>query len=482
MRITDGPLRWARTDPTHPALEQGERRLTYGELDAWVGRVAGAVRAAAAPAEGAYIGVDCRGAFAFYPAFLGIVEAGGVAVPLSEAWTESERGAALAACDARFTLDTSEWDGLGTASTPAPPRSPEPPRGPRRSSAPFYVGLTSGSAGAPKGVLRSHDAWLKSFLAMSLEFGIGRRHAVLVPGSPYFSFSLIAGLHTLFVGGLLALPNEPGPAGVVRALARPRLDRPLALYVLPSVLADVTRLAGRRGQAFPGVETIITAGEKLQSAARDDAALTFPRARLYEYYGASELGYVTLLRPDEYDAHRGSVGRPFLGADVAVLDEHGAPMPAGEIGLLCARTEYGFTRYVGPGAGHGVDYHGWQTAGDLAWQDADGFVYLAGRRDNMLVIRGENVYPEAVERILEAMPGVRRAAVVAAGPPDRLRLAAVVEAGPGALTPRSVLAYARSHLSGQKLPRRVIVVDRLPTTPTGKLDRQAATRLVAPHP
>src|SRR5690606_28163093 len=124
------------------------------------------------------------------------------------------------------------------------------------------------------------------------------------------------------------------------------------------------------------------------------------------------LGFVTVLRPEDAAAHPGSVGRAFPGTEVTVLDERGEAVPAGEVGRLCARTPYGGLRYLGGGdLDVALDHHGWRTVGDLARQDTAGFVTLAGRRDRMVVIRGENVYPEETERALASMPGVARAAV-----------------------------------------------------------------------
>jgi acyl-CoA synthetase (AMP-forming)/AMP-acid ligase II len=188
---------------------------------------------------------------------------------------------------------------------------------------------------------------------------------------------------------------------------------------------------------------------------------------------------VTVLRPEDQAARPDSVGRPFLGSRVAVLDEAGRPVPPGEVGLLCARTEYGFAGYYGqPELDAAVEHHGWRTAGDLARQDPEGYVYLVGRRDNMVVIRGENVYPEEVEQVLRGIPGVANAAVVpepADAPTHLVALVRVQGAPPDA---GDVLRACRQVLAPRKVPRRVIFVEELPTTPAGKVARGRLTDLL----
>ena len=470
MRVTDGPLHWAARAPERVAIRRGAETLTYGELAARVHAVARGLRARTGGARRPVALLLADGP-EFLVAFLGAVQAGGIAAPLSPAWSAAERERALDLCRPAALVTDGRAAGLGPGWADLAALAGEP-GGPvdldAASSDLFYLGFTSGSTGAPKAVARSHRAWVLSFLAMSLEFGIGPGERVIVPGSLFFSFSLIAALHALAVGGTVVLPARDGVRGLLAALA----EEEGTLYALPSLLAEAAALAERRGRRFPGVRRIICAGEKLRPETRRVAARAFPGAALYEYYGASELGYVTVLRPEDYAARPDSVGRPFVGSRVAVLDGAGRPVPPGAVGLLCARTEYGFAGYYGqPELDATVEHHGWRTAGDLARQDAEGFVYLVGRRDNMAVIRGENVYPEEVEAVLAGVPGVVRAAAVPLPPGAPTHLVAVLQVQGPPPDPQAVLAACRRALAPRKVPRRVVVLEELPLTAAGKLDR-----------
>ncbi len=469
MLITDGLFRNARVRPDTIALRRGERSLTYGETAARVREVAGGVNALAGAGEPRLVGLLIEDPFDFMLAMLGIVAAGHVAVPFSTDWAAAELQAAIElTAPAAILADRDCPAGVRLA---ALPRGAAGRRTPAAGDA-FYVGFTSGSSGRPKGAIRSHRAWTESFHLMTLEFGVGPGDTAVVPGSLFFSFALNAAVHAVFTGATAVFPAEPGTRGLLHAL-----DGNATLYALPSVLADLARLATGRGNRAPALRRIVTAGERLDPAVAAGIREVFPGAALFQYYGASELGYVTILRPEDFAAHAGSIGRAALGVEVAVLDEQGAPAPRGEIGVLCVRTPFGFSGYLGdPRGPDAIDHFGWRTVGDLGRLDADGYVYLAGRRDNMVVLRGQNVYPEVVEAVLRAAPGVRQAVAVPEPPGRPRHLVAIVELA-NEVPPAAILAHAKAALSGPRIPRRVVIVEALPRNAAGKVDRAAAAAL-----
>jgi long-chain acyl-CoA synthetase len=339
------------------------------------------------------------------------------------------------------------------------------------SDAPFYVGFSSGSTGQPKAIVRRHGAWLSSFLAMSIEFGLRPETAIAAPGSLFFSFSLIAALHALTIGATLIVPGRDA-SGPTETL----VPGPHTAYLLPSLLAGAVRRAGRRGERFTGIRQIICAGETLSAGTRAEAAAIFPRATIREYYGASELGFVTVIDDAEAAARPGSVGRAFLGAEIAILDDRGLPLRPGEVGRIGARTSYGFAGYAGDPLGAArIAPFGWPSVGDLGWRDADGYLYLAGRADRMVVIRGENVFPEQAERVLLAHPAVADAAVI----PDREErprglVAYVVRRE--AVAARELIGACTRQLPTRAVPQRIVFRDAFPQTATGKVDRAALAR------
>ncbi|MEX2598634.1 MAG: AMP-binding protein [Dehalococcoidia bacterium] len=481
MLVTSGIDLWSQREPDRPAIVCGEQVVTYGQLAARTDGIANGLAARLGPDDPRPVGLLVQDPGDFLTAFLAIVKTGRAAMPLSPQWRPAEFARALATCPAALVIGEAPHAAgaapscvalqeLEASNTARPGAVIQP-------DMPFYIGFTSGSTGAPRALVRDHQSWVASFDGMTEEFGIGSGEPVLVPGSPFFSFSLIAALHALYIGATVVLPSAAGVPGVLAMLR----ERPGNMYALPSLLERTLHLAASRGQTFPRLQRIICAGERLAPEVKCQVPQVFPDAGLYEYYGASEFGFATLLRPDEHEARPDSVGRPFSGCEIAVLDlDHdGKRLTQGKIGVLHVKNAYGPVSAYGeseeplPPAGQ------WRTAGDLARQDADGYVYLVGRRDNMVVIKGENVYPEEAEAVLTSAPGVVRAVAVPWPEEQPTHLVALVETNGGGVGTETLTHYCREHLSQRKSPQRVVLVDRLPTTATGKVDRVAARALLA---
>jgi fatty-acyl-CoA synthase len=201
--------------------------------------------------------------------------------------------------------------------------------------------------------------------------------------------------------------------------------------------------------------------------ARKDTKLAilglFPNGKLFELYGSTEAGWVTILRPDEQINHLGSVGREWAGSGaIKLLNADGDEVPDGEVGELFSRTAYVFAGYWKNPEKTAQSFHGpWCSVGDLARRDEKGFIHLVDRKSNMIISGGENIYPSEVEAVLAAHPAVQDVAVV--GMPDakwgESVLAAVV-ARPGQhLTPADLQAWCRARIAGFKRPKAYALLD-----------------------
>jgi acyl-CoA synthetase (AMP-forming)/AMP-acid ligase II len=204
----------------------------------------------------------------------------------------------------------------------------------------------------------------------------------------------------------------------------------------------------------------------------------FANAGLFELYGSSEAGWVTMLHPEEQLAKLGTVGRECVGtAPVKLLDEARREVPDGEVGELFSCTPYTFDRYWKDPDKTAEAFHGaWCSVGDMARRDPDGYIVLVDRKSNMIISGGENIYPAEVEAVLARHPAVRDVAVV--GLPDPLwgeRVHAVLVLEPGAtIDEREFLEWARPQLAGYKRPRSVSVLpdSEMPRTATGKIQHR----------
>ena len=194
---------------------------------------------------------------------------------------------------------------------------------------------------------------------------------------------------------------------------------------------------------------------------------------LYEFYGSTELGINTVLRPEDVLRKPGSCGRAAPGVELAILDDDGRPVPPGMPGELFVRRYDGvFDEYWKNAEATRQAARGeWLTVGDVAWMDDEGFVYICDRKRDMVISGGVNIYPAEIEDVLHRHPAVLDAAVF--GIPDAEwgeRVHAAVQPRPGApVTADEILAFARARLADYKVPRTVSFHDDFPRDPAGKL-------------
>jgi acyl-CoA synthetase (AMP-forming)/AMP-acid ligase II len=201
----------------------------------------------------------------------------------------------------------------------------------------------------------------------------------------------------------------------------------------------------------------------------------FRNGRLYELYGSTEAGWVTLLRPDEQIEQLGSVGREWAGSGaIRLLDAQGREVPDGEVGELYSRTPYVFDGYWKNPEKSAEAFSGdWCSVGDMARRGPGGYITLVDRKSNMIITGGENVYPSEVEGVLGAHPKVKDVAVVGV-PHDKWGeavLAAIVLHDSAQADEAEILDWCRGRIAGYKRPQSVrFVADaQMPRTATGKI-------------
>lgn len=337
-----------------------------------------------------------------------------------------------------------------------------------REAAAESVVYTSGTTGKPKGAVRDLAAAGIVELARILErlpMRAGDRHLVVAP--LYHSAAQALTMMQLGLGGTIVVRPRFEAADAVTAIADEAID---SCFMVPTMIRGLVDHL----EAHPSAERLRTLRYVLSGAARFDDALrrravaALRPTTLFDFYGATEMGWVTLIDGGEMLARPGSVGRPLGGQQIRVVDEAGAPLPCEATGVVQVRNRQAMVGYLNHA---GADGAGWQTVEDLGRLDADGYLYLQGRARDMVISGGVNLYPAEIELALGDHPDVVEIAVV--GLPDEQwgeRLAAaVVWSDEAEFDPDALEAYARERLSGPKIPRSWHRVDALPRNPTGKI-------------
>ena len=338
---------------------------------------------------------------------------------------------------------------------------------------PFLIGLTSGTTSVPKAFTRSRRSWQLSFDASIEFFGLTQRDKTLAPGPLAASLNLYALSECLYAGSEFHTLESFDVGDVHTAITHDGITR---LVLVPTML----RLLSERGLAgcvdASGITSIICAGSKLDARTLEAARRWAPRATIFEYYGASELSFVSgagLRSGAPLDAGGTGIGKPFPGVDVRILDDDGTQLPDGTDGNICVRSGMVSNGYLWGDDGRALrSFDGWFTVGDQGYL-RDGELHILGRRSDMIITAGKNVYPHEVELALASVPGV--AAAVASGMTDDVRgqrVVAGVVPSHGGITATQLKAGLDDVLPRDKRPLQYFALTELPVTDRGKVSRQ----------
>ena len=477
----------AELSPDAVALEEvaSGRTVTYADLDAAAARAA-ALMASKGVGEGDRVAILCRNRIAFFELLFGCAKLGAVLVPLNWRMPAAELDGLIAdAGPALLFHDEGDGAVVERLSTPPPAIGLDrdypalaatlpPHRGRSRwqAGATWYLLYTSGTTGRPKGVVYVYRMALANYVNIGTCIDI-RSTDTTVSFLPNFHTAGINlhALPTLLAGGRVLLLEAFDADALVGLLEQERVDTMFAVPTVYQALLDHPRFAGA---PLASVRHWGCGGAPLP-----DSLVERYRAlgvRVCNGMGMTETGPTAFL-VDPADAwdRIGSVGKPQLLCSARIVDASGREVADREVGEL---------QFSGPGVTPGYwrneeatrtafTVDGWLRSGDLARRDADGFYYIVGRRKEMFISGGENVYPAEVENVLAAHPAVLDAAVMGAPDPKWGEVGrAFVQLARGHRPDGAELTdFCRQRLAPYKVPRDFRFVDEFPRTSAGKIQK-----------
>jgi long-chain acyl-CoA synthetase len=340
---------------------------------------------------------------------------------------------------------------------------------------------TSGTTGRPKGVHNGlfplGGPWRKVERLLSyagVALGVPADGTVLLTGPWHHSAQLFFSLLPLLRGARLVMTERFDATATLALIDRERVTE---THLVPTQFVRLLRLPGAVRDAFSGASLrLVWHGAAPCPAGVKRRMIEWWGPRLTEYYAATEGGVVTQIDSEQWLRRPGSVGRAVPPNEVLVVDDAGRPVPPGVVGRVFVRrrADRDFRYHNAPAKTEAAHLEpGVFTYGERGHLDEHGYLYLAGRSDDMILSGGVNVYPAEVEEVLLSHPRVRDAAVL--GLPDDEwgeRVVAVVEMAPDAGDPTAELdRHCRRSLAGFKVPRSYRLVSEIPREPTGKLAR-----------
>ncbi len=346
-------------------------------------------------------------------------------------------------------------------------------------ASPFALVYTSGTMGKPKGVELSHRNLLATAAATAERLGLGAEDRVVGLTALFHVFGLVPGLlSTLLTGGAVILHDERDAAAALNAVER---HAATVHYGVPATF--VTELAQMevRPRDLSSLRLCVVAGAPVSDELLQRVERGFGVPAVSAYSLTENASVVAVCAPDAPpEARRFTVGPPLEGTEVRITDEAGVVLPVesvGEIGIRGPGVMLGYHRQPGDTA-VAFDSDGFFRTGDLGLVDEAGQVHLVGRRKDVIIRSGFNVYPREVESRIEAHPAVQEVAVV--GIPDPLLgeavCACVVPVEGALVTGREIVEWCRETLAEDKLPDVVRFLETLPRTETGQIRRAELAR------
>jgi len=340
----------------------------------------------------------------------------------------------------------------------------------------WNIMYTSGTTGKPKGVIRTHEGNVAQYVLNGINMGLKPTDCVMLVmpmchiNSIYYSFTYTYVSAKVFVYNMISFD----PVDLLKTIEKEKITFTSLVpthYIMMLALPDEIK----RKIDVSSIRQLLISS----APARKDTKLAimdyFKNAELWEAYGSTEAGLVTLLRPEEQFKKLGSIGREIWGTDrIKIMDENGKELPRGEVGELYARTPHIFKGYwKDPERTKSVFQGEWFSAGDMAYQDEDGYFVLVDRKANMIITGGENVFPSEVENLLGAHPAIKYVAVI--GIPHEKwgeAVKAIVTLHQGkSVTDKELIELCKGKIASYKIPKSIDIIkdEEMPMTPTGKI-------------
>lgn len=351
---------------------------------------------------------------------------------------------------------------------------------------PWIILYTSGTTGKPKGVVRSHESYIAFFLINAVDFGFNEHDVCLNIMPLYHVNSTFYTFLFLYLGGTAYIhPARHFKAEeILEIIEKEKITYISLIPTHYSLILNASDEAKKRN--VKSIRKLLCSSAPVTKGMKKAIMKFFPGVELYEAYGSTEAGLVTVLKPEDQLRKLGSIGYEAVGTDfVKLLDEEGNEVAVGQIGELYSRGPMLFDEYYKLPEKTSSSFRGeWFSAGDLAKRDEDGFFYIIDRKDNMIITGGEHVYPSEVQEIVCSHPDVFDCAVIGL-PHDKWGeqvVAVVVSRKNTKLDEKKVREYCEDKMSGYKRPKMVIFIkdEEMPRTPTGKiLHRKLRERYVS---
>ena len=497
MLMGDGLRRNAWKFPVKIAAKDKYRTITYGELNRRVNQLArGLLALGVRKGDGVALSVDNR--VEHLEIIFATAKIGALAIPLDVKWKALELASVLEALEPRFLIlqedCAAEFEKAkalkNLSSIKTVPlsadltyaglldgQSVEEPDVHVEEDDPFAVMLTSGTTGFPKGCLTTQRTFVFHCINNAIEKGLGAHDTAILSSPIYFNAGRSFTLGIIYFGGTMILHERFDAEEVLKTIEREKVT-----YVgaVPTMCERMLHVLESTKYDTSSLRCLAITGGKVHPAVLD-ALKTNLTPNVYRTYASTDSGQMAISKPNDMGRKPNAAGRPVWCVDLRIVGDDNQPVKVGEVGeIICQSPLATHGYYKNPEATNASFRNGWFYTGDLGYFDEEGFLFVAGRKKDMVKSGGISVYPLEIESVLYSHPAVLEAAVI--GVPDPAwgeAVKAVVVKKPDAAVDReSLLAFCKERLSAYKVPKSVEFRESLPHTEVGKVNKVKLKEMV----
>ncbi len=333
------------------------------------------------------------------------------------------------------------------------------------------IPYTSGTESRPKGAMLSHRALMSQYHSCIFD-GRYDTYDVSLHALPLFH---CAQLHCflmpyLYVGATNVIMHKADPVEMIRNIEKYQITH---MFAPPTVWIGILNHPDFKKHNLRSLKKAAYGASIMPVEIIKQLCVAFRGLELWNYYGQTEMGPVaTILKPEDQLLKPGSAGKPVLNVETRIMDDEGRFVPLGTVGEIVHRSGHVMSGYLDdPEKTAEAFAYGWFHSGDLGRFDEDGYLYVVDRKKDMIKTGGENVASREVEEVLSQFEGVEEAAVIGLPDPKWIEIvtAVIVPKQGASFTEKDVIAHCKERLAGFKCPKRVVITDRLPKNPSGKI-------------
>jgi acyl-CoA synthetase (AMP-forming)/AMP-acid ligase II len=493
----DGLRRSAGKFPLKIAAKDRYRQISYGELNARVNQLARGLLALGLR-KGDAVAISVGNRIEHLEIIFAAAKLGALAIPLDIKWKALELASVLSAFEPRFIVlqedcaqEFAKARSLKDLSLIKPVslsadrsyggvmtgQSSDEPNADVNEDDPFAVMLTSGTTGFPKGCLTTHRTFVFHCINNAIEKGLGAHDTALLSSPIYFNAGRSFTLGILYFGGTIILHER---FEAEQALGTIESEKVTYVGAVPTMCERMLHVLEARKYDTSSLRCLAITGGKIHPAVLERLKREIT-PNIYRTYASTDSGQMAISKPNDMDAKPSSAGRPVWCVDLRIVDDDNRPVPVGEVGeIICQSPLATHGYYKNPQATEASFRNGWFYTGDLGYFDEEGFLFVAGRKKDMVKSGGISIYPLEIESIIYSHPDILEAAVIGVPDPEwGEAVKALVVLKPRAeLTSEALINFCKEQLSAYKVPKSVEFRASLPHTEVGKVNKMKLREMV----